>query len=42
MDGPRLLKILFFEGLSGLNAIYPCMMTHEPLDLVIIMLGTIE
>ena len=29
-----------FEGLSGLNAIYPCMMTHEPLDLVIIMLGT--
>ena len=28
-----------FEGLSGLNAIYPCMMTHEPLDLVIIMLG---
>ena len=29
-----------FEGLNGLNAIYPCMMTHEPLDLVIIMLGT--
>lgn len=29
-----------FEGLSGLNAIYPCMMSHEPLDLVIIMLGT--
>ena len=23
-----------------MNAIYPCMMTHEPLDLVIIMLGT--
>lgn len=29
-----------FEGLCGLHAIYPCMMTHEPLDLVIIMLGT--
>ena len=29
-----------FEGLNGLNAIYPCMMSHEPLDLVIIMLGT--
>lgn len=29
-----------FEGLCGLNAIYPCMMSHEPLDLVVIMLGT--
>lgn len=29
-----------FEGLSGLQAIHPCMMSHEPLDLVIIMLGT--
>lgn len=29
-----------FEGLCGLHAIYPCMMSHEPLDLVIIMLGT--
>lgn len=29
-----------FEGLCGLNVIYPCMMSHEPLDLVIIMLGT--
>lgn len=29
-----------FEGLSGFAAIYPCMMTHEPLDLLIIMLGT--
>ena len=29
-----------FEGLNGLNTIYPCMMSHEPLDLVIIMLGT--
>ncbi len=28
------------EGLSGLDYIYPCMMTHEPLDLLIIMLGT--
>ncbi len=29
-----------FEGLSGYNLIHPIMMTHEPLDLVIIMLGT--
>ncbi len=29
-----------FEGLCGLNVIYHCMMSHEPLDLVIIMLGT--
>lgn len=29
-----------FEGLSGLSHIFPCMMTHEPLDLLIIMLGT--
>ena len=29
-----------FEGLCGLKVIYPCMMSHEPLDLVIIMLGT--
>ena len=29
-----------FEGLNGLSVIYPCMMSHEPLDLVMIMLGT--
>lgn len=29
-----------FEGLSGLSYLYPCMMTHEPIDLLIIMLGT--
>lgn len=29
-----------FEGLSGLDYIVPCLMTHEPLDLIIIMLGT--
>lgn len=29
-----------FEGLSGLAYLYPCMMTHEPLDLLIVMLGT--
>lgn len=29
-----------FEGLSGLAAIYPCLMTHEPVDLLLIMLGT--
>lgn len=28
------------EGLRGLDYIYPCVMTHTPLDLVIIMLGT--
>lgn len=29
-----------FEGLCGFNYIYPCMMTHKPIDLFIIMLGT--
>lgn len=29
-----------FEGLCGLSAIYPCLMTHEPVDLLLIMLGT--
>lgn len=29
-----------FEGLCGLSYLYPCMLTHEPLDLLIIMLGT--
>ena len=28
------------EGLCGLNYIVPCLMTHEPVDLLIIMLGT--
>ena len=28
------------EGLSGLDHIYPCLMSHEPVDLLIIMLGT--
>ena len=29
-----------FEGLCGFTYIYPCMMTHKPIDLFIIMLGT--
>lgn len=29
-----------FEGLNGLTAITPCLLTHEPVDLLIIMLGT--
>lgn len=29
-----------FEGLSGLNYLYPCLMSHEPVDLLVIMLGT--
>ncbi len=29
-----------FEGLSGYSYIHACMLTHEPLDLLIIMLGT--
>lgn len=29
-----------FEGLSGIEYIVPCLMTHEPLDLLILMLGT--
>ena len=29
-----------FEGLSGLSYIFPCLMTHEPVDLLIIMLVT--
>lgn len=28
------------EGLSGLDSIYPCLMSHETVDLLIIMLGT--
>ena len=28
------------EGLSGLDYIYPCLMSHEPVDLLVIMLGT--
>lgn len=28
------------EGLSGLEYIYPCLMSHETVDLLIIMLGT--
>lgn len=28
------------EGLSGLSYLYPCLMSHSPLDLVVIMLGT--
>lgn len=29
-----------FEGLCGYHYIYPCIMTHKPIDLLIIMLGT--
>lgn len=29
-----------FEGLSGLSYIHSCLMSHEPIDLLIIMLGT--
>lgn len=29
-----------FESLSGLDYIFPCLMSHEPVDLLIIMLGT--
>lgn len=29
-----------FEGLNGFSYIYTCMLTHEPLDLLTIMLGT--
>ncbi len=29
-----------FEGLNGLKYLSPCMMTHEPIDTLIIMLGT--
>lgn len=29
-----------FEGLSGISYLYPCLMSHSPLDLVVIMLGT--
>ena len=28
------------EGLSGLSYLYPCLMSHNPVDLLIIMLGT--
>lgn len=29
-----------FEGLNGLSSIFSCLMSHEPVDLLIIMLGT--
>ena len=29
-----------FEGLCGFKYLYPCIMTHKPVDLLIIMLGT--
>lgn len=29
-----------YEGLSGVEYIRPCLLTHEPVDLLIIMLGT--
>lgn len=29
-----------FEGLNGRAYLYPCIMTHKPVDLLIIMLGT--
>lgn len=28
------------EGMSGLSVIEPCMMSHEPIDLLVVMLGT--
>ncbi|MCD8021431.1 MAG: SGNH/GDSL hydrolase family protein [Lachnospiraceae bacterium] len=28
------------EGMNGLTYLYPCMKTHEPLDYMVIMLGT--
>ena len=30
----------YTEGLSGLSYIYPCMKSHDPISLLIIMLGT--
>lgn len=30
----------YHEGLSGLDYIIPCLLSHEPIDLLIIMLGT--
>jgi len=29
-----------FEGLCGFHYLYPCLMTHKPVDLLLIMLGT--
>lgn len=29
-----------YEGLNGLTAVTPCLLSHEPVDLLIIMLGT--
>ncbi|WP_148411746.1 GDSL-type esterase/lipase family protein [Murimonas intestini] len=29
-----------FEGLNGMSSIFSCLMSHEPVDLLIIMLGT--
>ena len=30
------------EGMNGLSALYGCLMSHEPVDLLIIMLGTAD
>ena len=32
--------LILEEGLSGLDYLYPCLMSHEPVDLLVIMLGT--
>ncbi len=29
-----------FEGLCGLDYLYPCLMSHEPVDSLLVMLGT--
>lgn len=29
-----------YEGLSGIDYLFPCLMSHEPVDLLVIMLGT--
>lgn len=29
-----------FEGMSGIGAIHTCLLTHEPVDILIVMLGT--
>ena len=40
LAAPPALTIRSTRDLSGLDYIYPCLMSHEPVDLLIIMLGT--
>ena len=39
-DGRTVFEDPLNEGMSGLSYLYPCMMSHSPLDFMVVMLGT--